>query len=97
MARHRHPVEQIVEQMKGAATRALLDHEIHPFVSHTARQTRIPPIWSRGRWKVFLSSESDIVRAIQYVNDNPVKAGMPRQDWTFVTPYVTKRSPAGSG
>jgi REP element-mobilizing transposase RayT len=97
IARHRHPIEQIVTLLKGAATRALLDHKIHPFASHTVRRTRIPPIWSRGRWKAFLSSEADIVRAIRYVHDNPVKAGLPAQEWAFVIPYVPKRSPAGSG
>lgn len=31
---------------------------------------------------------TDIVRAIGYVEDNPVKEGKPRQNWSFVKPYV---------
>ena len=37
--------------------------------------------------KVFLDSPKDIERTIPYVEDNPTKMRLPRQHWSFVTPY----------
>ena len=46
---------------------------------------RVPKCWGRGEWKVFLDPE-DVTRAIQYVEDNPVKEGKKRQKWSFAVP-----------
>ena len=44
-------------------------------------------MWVRGKWKVFLDSEEDIVLAIRYVEQNPIKEGKPVQHWRFVTQF----------
>jgi hypothetical protein len=44
-------------------------------------------MWARGHWKVFLNNANDVRRAIQYVEQNPIKDGKPFQRWWFVTPY----------
>jgi hypothetical protein len=37
---------------------------------------------------VFLFSAPDVDRAIRYVEDNPLREGMPREEWDFVVPYL---------
>jgi REP element-mobilizing transposase RayT len=79
-------IEQLIIQLKGAATRRLKEEGIHPF-GHLAKNGRPPKCFARGAWKVYLEPE-DIPRAIQYVDDNPEKEGKPRQRWRFVVPFV---------
>jgi hypothetical protein len=38
-------------------------------------------------WKVFLNNDAEIVRAIQYVQQNPMKEGFRPQKWSFVEPF----------
>ncbi len=81
--RHRLPVEKLVIQLKAAATRRLIVEKIHPF----QRDDGPPPkCFAVGEWKVFLDSDEAIERAVQYVEANPVKDGLPRQRWSFVAP-----------
>jgi REP element-mobilizing transposase RayT len=71
-------VEQLVIQLKGAATEQLVEENIHPFNGDAK-------CWTRGEWKVFLFDDEDIGRAIRYVENNPIKDGKPAQTWPFVT------------
>ena len=87
VARHRLLIESIVEQLKGAATNRLIDAGLHPFAGMTDSETRHPTCWARGEWKVFLNSEAEILREIGYVERNPEKRGLPRQNWPFMMPY----------
>ncbi len=85
--RFRMNIESVVIQLKGAATRKLIEEGIHPF-GHLAEPGDTPPkCWSRGEWSVFLEEPADIARSIRYVEKNPVKDGKPRQSWSFVAPY----------
>ena len=79
-------VEQLVIQLKGAATRQLEAEGIHPLARYKAPGRRVPQCWVRGEWKVFLDPE-DVPRAIRYVEDNPVKEGKKRQSWSFVVRF----------
>ena len=85
VARHRCKVEWVVNQMKGAATRRLLEEELHPFAAWRRPDGRVPMCWARKLWKVYLDSEADVARAVAYVENNPLKEGKPRQEWSFVT------------
>jgi len=78
VARHRYRVEQVVRCLKQAGTSRLRDEgfKIGP-----------PSPWARGMWKVYLNDTADIRRAIRYVEQNPVKAGLRPQRWSCVTPY----------
>jgi REP element-mobilizing transposase RayT len=84
--RHDYRAEQMVNLLKGAATRRLVADNLHPFAAHAPADGRPPKCWARGCWKVFLDNETDFARAVRYVEENPVKEGKPRQRWTFVTP-----------
>ena len=86
--RHRLPAEQIVIQLKGAATERLVEEGIHPFGHMKEKNGRPPKCFARGEWKVFLDCPEDIVRAICYVEDNPIKEGKKRQHWPFVVPFA---------
>ena len=87
IARHEYNVEQIVNLLKGEATRALLAEGIHPLAAHAVADGKKPKAFGRGQWKVFLDSRTDIAKAIEYVRENPVKEGLPPQTWKFVTEY----------
>jgi len=69
--RSKHRIEYIVNQLKGAATRALK-------LEHTP--------WSRGCWKVFISDEKALEAAVKYIQANPTYAGLPTQSWDFIAP-----------
>jgi len=76
-------VEQLVIQLKGDATQALLNESLHPFGELREVNGRPPKCFARGEWKVYLDPE-DVYRAIEYVENNPIKEGKPAQRWSFV-------------
>jgi REP element-mobilizing transposase RayT len=84
---HRHPIERVVNLLKGSATRHLNDEEIHPHENDRTRSGRVAKAFSRGQWKVFLDSKTDIRRAIAYVEGNPPKENLRPQSWKFVAPF----------
>ncbi len=88
VSRHRFKAEQIANLLKGAATRQLSSDRLHPFASSYPTNDRLPNMWARGQWKVFLNSEAEIRRAVRYVQDNPSKEGKQRQRWGFVRPFA---------
>jgi REP element-mobilizing transposase RayT len=87
IARFRLMVEQVVIQLKGEATQQLLAEELHPFGHIRLPNGRPPKCWACGEWAPFLETPEDIVRAIDYVEKNPLKEGKPPQRWPFVTPF----------
>jgi REP element-mobilizing transposase RayT len=87
LAHHRLAPKQLVIQFKGAATRELVKQGLHPFPA----DGRPPKCFARGEWKVFLDTETEVRRAVRYVEDNPFKEGLPRQAWEFIVPYRSRR------
>jgi len=86
VARHTYEVEQAATLLKGEATRRLVHEGLHPLAAFQGDDKRPPSPWSRGEWKVFLDSPADVRRAIEYVEANPEREGLPRQRWSFVKP-----------
>lgn len=87
---HRCDIGQIATQLKGAATRRLIAENLHPLVAWATAGKRPPTPWARGEWKVFLKTEEDVFRRIKYVEENPVRAGLRQQKWSFVTTFKRK-------
>ncbi len=87
IARHDYPVERAVNLLKGQPTRQLIQEDVHPLAAHPTSTGHLSKMWGRGHWKVYLDSDSDIRRAIRYVQDNPAKEGKRPQRWSFVTPF----------
>ncbi len=87
LARHARPIKQIVGHLKARATRVMNEEQCHPLTRFADLDGKVPTPWVEGCWKVFLDEHRDIVRAIDYVERNPVRAGMGLQKWDFVAPY----------
>ena len=83
IARYARRIESIISELKFAATRQLYAEGLHPFQDWDGRR-RISA-WAVGSWNVFLGTD-DISRAVHYVENNPIKQGLSRQRWSFVTP-----------
>jgi hypothetical protein len=83
----------VIRQLRTGASRQLLDDDLHPFAHLREPDGSLPTIWGRSPWKVFLNSDADIVDSIEYVEDNPLKDGKPRQHWDFVTPFPRPAHP----
>jgi len=75
-------VRRAVGHIKSEATRALRAQGFFP--------DRSP--WADHGWNVYLDTVKDLERAIRYVQDNPLKEGLPRQNWNWVCPcdYLTR-------
>lgn len=88
IARHRYEIERVANLLKGAAATRLIREGLHPFAGDMYRNGRLPSPWARGHWAVFLFNEAEVRRAVDYVEANPMKQGLPHQRWRFVTPYI---------
>jgi REP element-mobilizing transposase RayT len=97
--RHERPVEQIIGHLKARATQQLRLEVLHPFEQFRDAAERIPSIWTHRAWKVFLDSNADIVRSIDYVRENPLKENKPTQVWPFLVswPMQLKHTPRKRG
>ena len=81
---HRLPPQELIEAFKRAGTRGLNLESLHPFRDCPRSNGKLPSPWAAGGWKVFLDTEAEVQRAIRYVEQNPIKAGLKRQCWSFV-------------
>ena len=88
LARHTYHVERMVNLLKGVSTSKMMRVGNHPLQSHADPGGRPPRMWSAHEWKVYLDSEDAIRQAIAYVERNPENEGMPKQSWSFVTPFA---------
>jgi hypothetical protein len=57
---------------------------LHPFAHLARADERFPSVWADRSWKVFLDSNDDVARAIEYVRRNPLREGLKEQHWRFV-------------
>ncbi len=95
IARHQKTIETITGFMKRGATRKLTEEGTHPLANYRSKRGRVPSPWVRGGWYVYLNTPDRVNRASEYVDANPVKAGMKRQTWTFVKPLDASRGRDG--
>lgn len=84
IGRHKYLVEQVVNLLKGAASCRLIEEGLHPFQTTRDERGNRPSAWAEGLWKVYLDSHADVARAVRYVEENPLKDGLPCQRWSFV-------------
>ncbi len=71
--RSKYRIEYLVNQLKGAATKAL-------------GLTNTP--WTRGCWKVFIDDNDALLSAVRYIQSNPACAGLVPQHWDFISPII---------
>jgi hypothetical protein len=82
--RHENPAERIIGHLKARGTQELVAAGLHPFEKFRGADGRFPSVWAHRGWKVFLNDQEAIDRAVEYVEQNPVKEGKPLQKWSFV-------------
>jgi REP element-mobilizing transposase RayT len=87
IARHKFDVEKIANLLKGEATKQLNRLQLHPLAVYAKAGKRPPSPWAENQWKVFLDTEESIDNAIRYVEENPIREGRSRQQWSFVSPF----------
>jgi REP element-mobilizing transposase RayT len=87
---HRYDIRRFVGRPKGAATKQLRAEGIHPLEEHPLPDGSLPSPWARLPWVVYLWTEEDVLRAIRYVEENPLKQRKPEQRWSFVVPYAPR-------
>jgi REP element-mobilizing transposase RayT len=70
-------IRRVVAHLKSEATRLL--RECGWFATGTP--------WAVKGWNVYLNSNEDVLRAIRYVEQNPLREGKRLQRWSCVVPY----------
>jgi REP element-mobilizing transposase RayT len=89
--KHRDLAEEMIGHLQEASRDALIEAGARPD-DH--------PTWGGPGWKVFLDEPPEVRRTVKYVEENPIKMRLPRQNWSFVTTYdnwpLHKRSTAAS-
>lgn len=78
-------IETLADQLKARATMFLNQQDLHP--CEPGSDGKRPTPWTRGCWSVFLRTDESIQRAIEYVEQNPVKAGYKPQRYSWVKPF----------
>jgi REP element-mobilizing transposase RayT len=76
--KHRDLAEDMIENIQSLSRKRLME---------VGLRGEDHPTWTRGGWKVFLDHPDDVARTVRYVEENPVKIGLPRQQWDFVAQY----------
>jgi len=87
VGRHTCSIEMVARLLKGAATTRLLQEGLHPFADQPYANGRLPTPWAHNEWSCFLDSASDIIRAVKYVEGNPLKERKRAQRWGFVKSF----------
>ena len=75
---------KVVAHLKSFATRELNRRQLNPYAALPGRDGQ--RVWADRFRHVFLTAE-DMPRCIEYVRNNPIKAGLPAQEWPFVCPW----------
>lgn len=76
--KHRDSAETMIDELQQASRYAV----------HDLKKCEMDhPVWGGPGWKVFLETVDDMRRVVSYVEENPIKAGRPRQNWEFVKLY----------
>lgn len=87
VAANRLDGDALIACLKKAATRGMNVEGLHPMRVHPRANGTLPSPWGARGWKVMLFTEEQMGAAIRYVEENPVRAGLRAQRWSFVTPY----------
>jgi len=76
--KHKHKAEEMIDRLQASSRLRLRT---------LGFRSNDHPVWGGPGWKVFLDHPEEIRRMIGYVQDNPVKIGLQRQEYSFVTDY----------
>ncbi len=85
--RYQSKAEYIAGYLKRAGTQRLSIERLHPMEKYQRPDGRVPTPWAKSGWFVYLNTPNEMRNCIRYVEENPIKEGLPRQRWSFVEPY----------
>jgi hypothetical protein len=83
--RHRDLPEAMIEAFQDDSRAAIL--ALNSLGLKSAARGIDHPVWGGPGWKVFLNTPFDMRRIVRYIENNPIKIGLPKQRWSFVKPY----------
>jgi hypothetical protein len=89
----RYDIRRFEGRLKGAATKQLLEEGIHPLQKFAKKDGTVPSPWSVKPWVVYLFTNEDVVRSIDYTNDNLRRSRLPTQTYSFIVPYAGRNNP----
>ncbi len=79
--RNHSTYERIVNHLKGRSSQWVRKaRHLPPAVS---RRRRVP-IWTEGYWVRYIDHIEQMACAVRYVRNNPIREGLPAQNWDFV-------------
>jgi REP element-mobilizing transposase RayT len=76
--KHKHTAEEMIEYLQTNSRLRLCESNL---------RSRDHPVWGGEGWKVFLYHPAEVRNIIHYIRDNPIKWGLPPQNWPFVAEY----------
>jgi REP element-mobilizing transposase RayT len=76
--KHRDHAEDMIANLQRESARKLIV---------AGRREASHPVWGGPGWKVFLYTGDDMRRIVEYIRQNPIKAGLSAQKWNFVKEY----------
>jgi REP element-mobilizing transposase RayT len=76
--KHKHQAEEMLDNFQQISRLRL---------RNVGLRSETHPIWGGHGWKVFLDTPTDIRRTIRYIDENPARWRLARQQWSFVTDY----------
>jgi REP element-mobilizing transposase RayT len=76
--KHRDHAEDMIQNLQEASRVELI---------RLGRRTLDHPVWGGPGWKRFLYTQDDFARVVEYIRQNPIKAGRPERFWPFVRKY----------
>jgi REP element-mobilizing transposase RayT len=76
--KHKDSAEEMIKKLQDDSRSRIVESKFVP-PDH--------PIWTKNGRKVFLNTPNEVRQRIGYVERNPLKDGLPRQVWPFVTAY----------
>lgn len=76
--KHKDKAEEMIAHLQAGSKKLLIAQGLF-LASH--------PVWGGPGWKVFLNTRRDMERIVDYIRNNPMKAGLPEQRWPFVKEY----------
>lgn len=77
-------IEWTVAQLKRRSGWKLRESGLHPMEQHRTPDGRVHSVWGREFWVVYITEQNHLEAALRYVENNPLKEGKKRQNWSFV-------------
>lgn len=84
LGHHQDMASKIVAHLKSFGTKELNRRGLNPYAALPGRDGQ--RVWA-DRFRHVLLTTTDVSRCVQYVRDNPIKAGLAAQNWGFVRPW----------